>query len=366
MLRLVSYRGILAGLAAGLLLVVACKPDLDVEGPAITTPYAYDPIPRGFPALAAPADNPTTVEGVALGRRLFYDKQLSATGTQSCGSCHQQRKAFTDGLARSVGVDGRPHPRNSMSLTNIVWDQHLTWDGANTLLEQQARVPIENPLEMHQSLAEGVRKLQQNEQYPPLFRRAFGSARISEENVLKALAQFERTLVSTNSRYDRFVAGDRTALSQEAISGFALFNTHAVPGRRGAECFHCHVPPTFSAPRGEFFNNGLDLTFPDPGRNGVTGLPADLGKFKAPTLRNIALTAPYMHDGRFQTLEQVLDHYSDHVQVTPTTDGNLAVSTNHPSGRMSLSATEKRQIIAFLHALTDSTFIADPRFAAPN
>ncbi|GAA4381819.1 cytochrome c peroxidase [Hymenobacter koreensis] len=324
---------------------------------------------RFFPAIPDTPDNPLTVEGVELGRHLFYEKQLSGNGTQSCGSCHQQSKAFTDGRARALGADGRqPHPRNTMGLANIIWDTHFTWDGADTRLEQQARTPIENPLEMHQSLAAGVRKLQQLAKYPPMFRKAFGSSTITEDNVLKALAQFERTMVSGNSRYDQYLL-NRTGIlpGSDEEKGMILFNTHAVPGVRGAECFHCHVTPTLSSPRGQFFNNGLDLTFTDAGRGRVTGLASDMGKFKAPSLRNVALTAPYMHDGRFQTLEQVLDHYSDNLQLqSPNLDVSLASSPNHPSGRMRLTPDEKRQIIAFLRTLTDSTFVNDPRFAAPN
>ncbi|KAA9339116.1 cytochrome-c peroxidase [Hymenobacter busanensis] len=365
-------------LAVGLLLTAACQPDKDVvvpgdaEGPApAPTPYALVAPHKLFPAFPNTPNNPLTVEGVELGRHLFYEKQLSGNGTQSCGSCHQQSKAFTDGLAHAIGADGgAPHRRNTMSLANVVWETNLTWDGAGTSLEQQARIPLENPVEMHQPLIESVRKLQGIAKYPPMFRKAFGSSKITEDNVLKALAQFERTLISGNSRYDRYAAGDKTAIlpGTDEFQGLTLFNSHAVPGIRGAECFHCHTPVTFTSPAGQFFNNGLDMTFADPGRGGITGAAVDMGAFKAPTLRNVALTAPYMHDGRFQTLMQVLDHYSDHVQLqSPNLHVSLAFSSNNSrTGRMDLTADEKRQLVAFLHTLTDSTFIKDPRFAAPN
>ncbi|MBX0290545.1 cytochrome-c peroxidase [Hymenobacter sp. HSC-4F20] len=362
-------------LAAGLLLggtLVACSTsshEESGENPVVTTPYQLV-LPANLPQnVGVPADNPLTVEGVELGRKLFYEVRLSRTGTQSCGSCHQQSKAFTDGLARAVGVDGQPHPRGTMSLANVLWEKTLNWDGAATNLEQQARLPIENPLEMHQSLAEGVRHLQQTALYPPLFQKAFGSSAITETNVLKALAQFERTLISANSRYDKYVRKEGT-LSAAERAGAGLFINHPseVSGLfiRGGTCHHCHISEDglFSSP--SFFNNGLDITFADAGRAGVTGQSADRGKFRAPTLRNIALTAPYMHDGRFQTLEQVLDHYNEHVQTaSPGLDPNILLSNTPGGTKLDLTPVEKAQLIAFLHTLTDSTFITDKRFSDP-
>ncbi|QJX47886.1 cytochrome-c peroxidase [Hymenobacter taeanensis] len=339
------------------------------ENPYVTTPYTLT-LPSNLPQnVGVPASNPLTVEGVDLGRKLFYEPRLSRTGTQSCGSCHQQSKAFTDGLTKAIGVDGLPHSRNTMSLTNVLWETTLNWDGAATSLEQQARLPIENPVEMHQLLADGVRKLQQSELYPPLFQKAFGTSTISEENVLKALAQFERTLISANSRYDQYLRKTGTLTPTER-QGAALFNNH--PGEvggvfiRGGACHHCHFSETglFSSP--DFFNNGLDVTFQDAGRGGVTGLASERGKFKAPTLRNIALTGPYMHDGRFKTLEEVLDHYNEHVQTTSAfVDPNVLLS-NTPNGtHLDLTITEKTQLLAFLRTLTDSAFVTDKKFSDP-
>ncbi|MCA8829340.1 cytochrome-c peroxidase [Hymenobacter pini] len=339
------------------------------QNPVVTTPYPLT-LPANLPQNATvPSDNPLTVEGVDLGRKLFYEVQLSGNGTQSCGSCHQQSRAFTDAQVRAIGADGRPHPRNTMSLVNLLWEKTLTWDGAATSLETQARIPIENPVEMHQSLADGVRRLQKTELYPPLFQKAFGSSTITEDNVLKALAQFERTLISANSRYDRYLRKE-ISLSPTERAGAALFNNH--PGEvsgiyiRGGACHHCHISENglFTSP--DFFNNGLDATFTDLGRGGVTGVAADRGKFKAPSLRNIAQTAPYMHDGRFQTLEQVLDHYNEHIQVSsPGVDPNVLLS-NTPNGtRLDLTTQEKTQLVAFLKTLTDSTFLTDKRFSDP-
>ena len=362
-------------LGAWALLLPGCADD--PEPAAVTTPYQLT-VPPGFPTgVQIPADNPTTVEGVALGRMLFYETRLSRGNAMSCASCHQQSKAFTDGRARALGVDGVPHPRGAMSLANLLWEPALNWDGAAAGLEAQARKPIENPVELHQALAEGVTKLQQTDRYPPLFRAAFGSTTITEASVLKALAQFERTLISSNSKYDKLRRKEISRLSSDEQAGLQLFLNHPDPANNitGANCFHCHGEGNllFSStdyvrgPAASFFNNGLDASPADAGRGGVTGLATDRGKFRAPTLRNIALTAPYMHDGRFQTLQQVLDHYSDHVQLSsPNLDINLQSSSNTPNGtQLDLTATQKRQVIAFLLTLTDSTFIQDKRFSSP-
>jgi cytochrome c peroxidase len=357
------------------LVVASCQKDGGGPGggaePATPapTPYALA-VPAGFPAPVLPADNPLTNEGIALGRQLFYEKALSSTGTMSCGSCHQQSKAFTDGRALAVGVDGIANPRGAMSLANVAWSSALNWDGAFATLEAQAQHPIENPIELHQSLAAGVAKLQATSTYPPLFKAAFGTSTITNDLTLKALAQFERTLVSASSRYDKFVA-TRTGFTADEQAGLQLYTTHIVPGVvRGAECFHCHTQPLMSSQfAGQYFNNGLDLTFADKGRGAVTGLAVDQGKFIAPTLRNLVFTAPYMHDGRFKTIEEVLDHYSDHVQMaSPNLDNNLIQGLNNPpfGTHMDLTATEKKQVLAFLKTLTDSAFVADKRFADPH
>lgn len=362
-----TFRHLIALTCSGLLLVaVACKPDKDVvEAFGAPTPLMLA-TPRSWPTMPAmPADNPLTEEGVALGRMLFYEKKLSADGSISCGSCHQQSKAFTDGLALARGVNGQVHTRNSMALMNMAWAQDFTWDGAQTQLEQQARVPLENPVEMHQSLAASTAKLQQTSNYPHLFGKAFGSSKITEDNILKALAQFERTLISSNSKYDKYLRNE-VQLSVDEQQGLILMG-HATAAVRGAECLHCHDTPLFVGPSHTFFNNGLDLPpFKDPGRGGITGVDFEKGMFKAPSLRNIALTGPYMHDGRFQTLREVLDQYSDHVKRSPNLDPQLVNSPNHPSGNIRLTDLEKQRLIAFLNTLTDTSFTTDPRFSDPN
>lgn len=349
------------------ILGIACKPDKDLEevfGPP--TPKAMATPARWPNPPPMPADNPLTEEGVALGRRLFYDKQLSINNSISCSSCHQPDKAFTDGRARALGMNGQQHQRGSMALVNLAWASDFAWDGATTQLEIQARTPLESPIEMHQSLAASASKLQQIALYPRLFGQAFGSSTVTGENILKALAQFERTLVSANSKYDKVLRGE-TLLSSDEQRGLQLMGHSTGGSIRGAECLHCHTAPLFTGPKQTFFNNGLDVgPFADPGRGAITGQNIDMGAFKAPTLRNIALTAPYMHDGRFQTLQEVLDHYSDHIQLTsPNLDPQLANSPNSVTGRILLTQVEKQRIIAFLQTLTDSSFINNPKLVDP-
>ena len=341
---------------------------VDPEGPVVP-PTTYNlVVPSNFPApMPAPADNPITVEGVALGRRLFYETALSLDRTVACASCHRQELAFTDGRAHALGVNQGVSQRSAMALNNLAWEPQLAWDGAFGSLEAQARKPVENAVEMHQPLAAGVARLQQLAQYPSLFRQAFGSSIITEENTLKTLAQFERTLISSNSRYDRFRRGDRTALSADEQQGLVLFTTHPNGRLRGGNCSDCHSGDLQT--NHTFSNNGLDAVPTDLGLGAVTGRPTDNGKFRVPSLRNIALTAPYMHDGRFATLADVVDHYNEHLQLnSPNIDPLLLNATNDPrqqSFTLDLTATEKAQLVAFLRTLTDSTFIRDSRFARP-
>lgn len=362
-----TKRHFLLGIVA--LATLSCSPDKEEE-PAITpdtpTPYSLT-IPKHLPQnYTVPTDNPLTEEGVELGRHLFYETKLSGNNTMSCGSCHQQSKAFTDGLALSMGIDQLPGKRSAMSLANLLWFSQLNWDGSANSLEEQARGPIENPLELHESMANAVAKLQATPQYPPMFRKAFGDSIITENNIFKALAQFQRTLISATSKYDRYMANQQQ-LTPDELEGMKLFLTHPDPSAniRGGNCGDCHGGTLFSLRT--FHNNGLDATFSDNGLGDVTGEDRDNGKFKAPTMRNIALTAPYMHDGRFATLEQVLDHYNDHLNYdSPNLDPLIIEASNEPNGKtLMLTEEEKRKIILFLHTLTDSTFIADERFSDP-
>lgn len=312
-----------------------------------------------------PNDNPTTVEGVSLGRMLFYEKALSAGNKISCGSCHRQELAFTDGKDFSQGADGTPQPRNTMALVNLLWTRNLFWDGRAKLLEVQVKEPLLNIHEMNQPIAISIRKLEALGIYSEKFGRAFGDTKITEDRIAKALAQFERTLISADSKYDRYLQGKYQPTASE-VNGIALFygRPNAQGNIRSAACSHCHGgPQTYSE---LYMNNGLDSVYKDPGREAITGQDYDKGRFRTVTLRNIALTAPYMHDARFKTLEEVVDHYSDHLVKSKYLSPFLQnLSGGTANSQMNLTINEKKDLIAFLHMLTDSTFIQDRRFSDP-
>ncbi len=345
-----------------LLFSVAEKTDPVVE----TGPYPLI-YPQNFGnRLYIPADNSTTKEGVYLGRLLFYEPALSANNKISCGSCHQQKRAFTDGLPFSEGINGQHADRNAMSLVNLAWSTYFFWDGRVKGLEQQVTVPINHPHEMGQSSQACIEKLRAIKSYPPLFRLVFGNDSITALRIAKAIAQFERTLISANAPYDKYLRGDY-ALTTAEQNGMDLFMRAPDPKNniRGANCGRCHGTPKMFIEL--FHNNGLDSLPADIGREKLTGDPMDRGRFKVPSLRNIALTAPYMHDGRFKTLEEVLDHYSDHIINTPALSPLLQNISNNFNGReLSLNEQEKKDIILFLRTLTDTDFITDKRFADPH
>ena len=334
-----------------ILTINSCRKDPNPQnGP---TPYNLV-IPSGLPAMPIPANNPLTVEGVALGRKLFYDPILSGNRTMSCSSCHNQSYSFTDSNRQhSVGIDGISGPRNAMNLVNLGWQKKYFWDGGAADIESQVIGPIQNPIEMHETLGNAIHKLNTDPLYPALFKKAFGGDTININMLMMAIAQFERTLISGNSRYDQYKRGEATLTAQE-INGMNLFQD----GSKG-DCTHCHVlGSTFSD--FEFRNNGVDSIYSDPGRYKITLNGSDSGKFKTPSLRNIALTAPYMHDGRFSTLQQCLDHYNTGFHYGPHLDPVLAVQQK---GRM--TAQEMTDIIAFLNTLTDTAFVNNPDFKHP-
>ena len=306
-----------------------------------------------FPRPALPRDNPLTEEGVALGRRLFNEARLSAIDFQSCASCHEPAKAFTDGRAVSIGAEGQSGARSAMPLLNLAWKSSFFWDGRAPSLREQVLQPIQNPLEMHESLTNVVAKLNRAPEYPELFRRAFGTPAITADRLARALEQFLLVQVSHHSKFDRVIAGE-TQLSPEEQHGFALFHTEYDPrhGQFGADCFHCHGGPLFQSQA--FANNGLDAAPKDSGRAIATQRDGDRGKFAVPSLRNVAVTAPYMHDGRFPTLAAVVAHYCTGVTRSPTLDPNLA---KHPEGGLNLSPADQQALVAFLKTLTDERFV---------
>lgn len=333
------------------------------------TPYEL-PQPVGFPAMTIPADNPMTQEGFELGRRLFYDVRLSSDDSKSCASCHLPELGFADGQAFSQGVEGEFTARSSMSLVNIGYNEFgLFWDGRVQTLEEQALLPVPDAIELINTWENVENMMRADEQYPTMFRKAFGiddSAEIDSILATKAIAQFERALISHNSKYDKILQNDFSVEFTDAEQrGFDMFfDLGNEPGGSGvpdAECFHCHGTPLTTT--GQFFNNGLDrfptlADYEDKGFGAVTGDTIHNGQFKAVTLRNIELTAPYMHDGRFQTLEEVIDHYSEGVKFA----SNLDVNLREP---LHLTDSEKADLVAFLKTLTDEEFTADPRFQNP-
>lgn len=370
------------GLLGAFLLMEACRPNEQTPTTGDLEDIPYDPQPYTikkpayFPEIPVPASNPMTYDGVQLGRRLFYDPILSADSTMSCASCHLPEASFTDPRRVSIGIDGIAGKRNSMSLLNIAYmTDGFFWDGRAATLEEQALAPVEDPIELHNTWDNVVEKFKAHPTYPTLFRKAFGikdRSEITKELAAKAIAQFERILISSGeSKFDRFLNGDVDAFDDEEIDGkLMFFDEGAQYNLPDAQCFHCHGGVTLTG--GKFFNNGLDSVgnlseFNDWGRYNVTGIEFDKGKFKATTMRNIALTAPYMHDGRFQTLEEVIEQYHDN-GFGVVNEGAFLNQIGFPQGDgtyTGLTEYQKKALVKFLHTLTDTTFIQNPDLQNP-
>ncbi len=330
-----------------ILLVFACSRDL----PGTHKPEAFEGFrqPGNFPAPAYHFEtNPVTKEGFELGRKLFYETRLSRNNTISCGSCHIQSSAFTQhGHDVSHGIDDRLGSRNTPPVMNLAWSPLFMWDGGIFDLDLQPVAPITTHEEMDETVANVVAKLQQAPEYRTLFQKAFGNDQISTGNLMKALSQFMLLCVSSRSKYDSVMRREGTAaFTSEEAAGYTLVVQ---------KCGGCHKEPLFTD--GSFRNNGLDTgTNKDPGRYAVTLRPEDRYKFKVPSLRNLAYTAPYMHDGRFYTLDAVLDHYTKGVQAAPGLDPLL---TGNGAPGIPLTAGERDQVRAFLSTLNDRAFITD-------
>ncbi len=345
----------------------------NLRGPS-PSPIAGFSAPFVFGRFTVPQENPLTEEAFVLGRRLFYDPVLSGANETACASCHVQELAFTDGLAKSPSLSGGELAFSSMSLVNLLWGQErFFWDGRAESLEHQALMPIVHPEEMAQDLDELIEELRSSRTYRRMFKAAYGE--VSTDNVAKALATFMRLLISSDSKYDRYLRGEVNLTDQEEY-GRKLFMAHpdTKVSLRGGNCIDCHSQFLISGFRDAldgFSNNGLDPDDALPeGLMAVTGDPAHKGFFKVPTLRNIAVTAPYMHDGRFATLEEVMDHYNDGIVFSETLSPLILEADNAPdqtAGTIGLRLTqpEIEAIIAFLHTLTDDQFLNDPRFSNP-
>ncbi|MFM7766924.1 MAG: cytochrome-c peroxidase [Bacteroidota bacterium] len=323
----------------------------DGNEPQPQAPIVFQ-IPNGFPTPVYDFNNNEVNRNrFELGRKLFYDPILSRDNSISCGSCHQQAGAFSHIDHRvSHGIDNLNGTRNSPGLFNLAWHNSFFWDGGVNHIEVQPISPIVNPVEMDETLANVVNKLRANNSYRNLFLEAYGSDSITSQMMLKALAQFMSLLVSADSKYDKYVRGESGGqLTTQELNGLNLFRQ---------KCATCHTEPLFTDL--SFRNNGLDSVFQDdPGRALITQSAADSGKFKVPSLRNISVTYPYMHDGSLNTLDKVLDHYINGVKPSTTLDPSL-------SGGISLTAQEKSDIISFLRTLTDNKFLTNPEFADPN
>lgn len=332
-----------------------------VQNQAQTTPYEFPPLTY-FPQMPG-SDNPATIEGAALGRYLFYDPILSADYTFSCASCHKQEKAFSDSPNRfSKGINGEFLKRNTMPLFNLAWYPSFFWDGRANSIEEQALHPVSVHNEMNLDWEIAVQRIQMSEFYKTKFQSVFGEIPIDSVLVAKAIAQFERTLLSDNSKYDQVLRRE-TYFTPEEYEGFILMNDQTK-----GDCLHCHTTDADAlGTTRTFSNNGLVAAlkfedYKDKGKAESTGKKRDVGLFKIPSLRNVAVTAPYMHDGRFQTLEEVLDFYSEGVNNSYNVDSKMGFS--HRGGAQ-LTQAEKAKIVGFLKTLTDSTFLTNPAFANP-
>lgn len=354
-------------LLTSFLVIIACNKDDETPQEELVTldetPYTLEY--GALPAPDLPTDNPLTKQGVELGRMLFYDPMLSKDNSQSCSSCHLQIDAFSDIDRFSLGVEGEPGNRQAMAVFNMAWHNNdFFWDGRANLLRDQALLPIQDPLEMNETLENVVNKLSNTKMYRDQFIRAFGSDEITSPKMALAMEQFMLSIVSFDSKYDKFLAGE-AQLSDSEERGRAIFFTEYnpfFPDYSGADCAHCHSGANFE--NNLYMNNGLDIesNLQDMGREIVTQDPADRAKFKVPSLRNIALTPPYMHDGRFQTLEEVVDHYNAGIQPSSTADPTVI---NTMDSGLFLDAQGKADLVNFLKTLTDETFLTNPDYASP-
>tara|TARA_R110002050_G_scaffold109799_5_gene221567 strand:+ start:11658 stop:12722 length:1065 start_codon:yes stop_codon:yes gene_type:complete len=336
--------------------ISACKHDfVPAEIPETATPYHLE-IPKGFPPMEIPNDNPMTEEGVELGRKLFYDKRLSGDETLACASCHQSKASYADSNQFSTGIDGSVGNRNAMAVINVGYSFSLFWDGRAATLEAQALGPVVNPIEMNTTWPAVLVKLNEDTYYRNMFKIAFGVDVIDSLDVAKAIAQFERTMLSGNSRYDKSLSGG-PILTESERRGQDIFLTEK------GDCFHCHGTGLFMG--FDYENNGVQQSMTDNGLGDITQLSTDIGKFKPPTLRNIEFSAPYMHDGRFTTLEEVVEFYNSGVNQNSPNVSALMLKSNRPNGSLNLTVQQKQDLVAFLKTLSDSDFTENPNFMQP-
>jgi cytochrome c peroxidase len=305
-------------------------------------------LPKGVPLPIIPADNELSMERVQLGKMLFYDNILSSDNSISCSSCHAPEKSFSDGRSMSLGVHDSIGERNAMPLVNLAWSNSFFWDGGAKSLELQILKPLTSHSEMNMDLDHTIQRLNKNKIYRKLFMKAYGS-KPDAATLFKALASFERTLISFNSKYDRRSRNSGSGFESTETRGFYLF----VGGQ--THCTSCHSGILFT--NNSFQNNGLSETYADEGRFKITGNENDKGKFKVPTLRNIAVTAPYMHDGSIKTLEEVVEHYNSGGKLHPNKSPHVHNNDSPP-----LTEEQKTDLVNFLKTLTDEEFLNNPAF----
>ncbi len=361
-------RAALYRLALLLFVLPSCSQNKDADlVPAYKpTPYKIS-VPFGFPTkLNLSEDNPMTVEGIELGRYLFYDDRLAGRADEGkymcCASCHIQKNSFTIGAPRPypVGLDGTSTHHAMLPLINLVWNPgNYTWNGSLGSIEDVVLAVIGDPNEFGSSNIKVENAISSVSGYPELFEKAFGTREVTADRIAKAIAQFVRTLISSNSKFDQYLRGE-VQLSSAELKGFVLFTTE-----EGADCFHCHGGdgnPLFTT--NLFYNNGKDSVFTDPyDRYSITGKYLDLGAYKATTLRNIEFRTPFMHDGRFNTLDEVIDFYSSHLIWSPS----IHPLMHHiATGGVQLTPSEKENLKAFLLTLSDTAFINSTAFSKPD
>ena len=341
---------LLSGLSALLLVlcVIACRKDPDTS--LVPQSIRFN-IPQAWPApFYTFTNNTLTTPGFELGRKLFYDTRLSRDNSTSCGSCHQPASAFAQlDHAISHGVDDRTGTRNSPGLANMAWSTSFFWDGGVNHIESQPINPIQNPVEMDLRIDSAIARLNADPVYREQFRVVFGEATVTSQRIFRAMAQFMGAMVSANAPYDHYVRGEGYVMTSSEQAGMAVFQQH---------CASCHKPPLVTG--FSFRNHGLPVipAINDSGRAHITREAGDMYKFKVPSLRNLKFTRPYMHDGRFKTLNEVLDHYDHGIASAATLDPLL-------QNGVKLDATQRGNLLAFLNTLNDSTFCADVRFHEP-
>lgn len=321
-----------------------------------STPFVF-PNLQHFPELKQQV-NTLTEEKIELGRYLYYDSILSIDYSLSCASCHQQKFAFSDGGKDfSLGINNQPLSRNTPALFNLAWQSHFFWDGKATSLQQQAFFPVSAHNEMNLSWDSATVRVSESEFYSTQFLKAYGNQTIDSNLIVDAIAQFELSILSYNSKYDSVVRGE-TYFTALEYRGFEIANDQSM-----GDCLHCHTTDGNGlGTTGNFSNNGIDSVYKDLGLMSITNKKEDLGKFKIPSFRNVGLTAPYMHDGRFKSLEEVIDFYSTGVKTSSTIDNKMQYAHR---GGVQLNSEDKKALVAFLHTLSDSVLIRNTNYSNP-